>query len=74
MYFSGQWPATPKGVQRKRFRATIREWVCIEDANSPEALKDKNSKKAQTLEERLDIAMCENNPSNYVIWNHYVGQ
>lgn len=57
MYRPGQWPETPDGVQQKRFRDTVREWVRLENANGPEVLQHKCNNKAWTLEERLILVM-----------------
>ena len=57
LYRSGQWPETPEGIQLKRFRDTVRQWVGLEDANGPEVLQHKNSTKAWTPDERLELVM-----------------
>ena len=57
MYRSGQWPETPDGIQQKRFRSRIREWVRLEDANGPEVLQLKNCNKIWTPEEKLELVM-----------------
>ena len=57
MYRSGQWPETPEGVQQKRFRDTVREWVHLENANGPEVLYHKSNNKIWTPEERLTLVM-----------------
>ena len=57
MYRLGQLPETPEGTKEKNFKDMVRKWTRIEDANGPEALRHKNSSKAWTPEERLEIVM-----------------
>ena len=33
IYRLGQWTETPEGVNQKRFRDTVQQWVRLEDAN-----------------------------------------
>ena len=56
-YRSGQWPETPSGIKQENFRAMVRQWVRLEEANGPEVLRHKCSNKAWTPEERLEIVM-----------------
>ena len=55
LYRDGKWPATPEGVKQRRFRYEIREWVRIEEANGPEALKHQSRNKNWTPESRYEL-------------------
>ena len=55
LYRDGKWPATPEGVKQRRFRYEIREWVRIEEANGPEALKHQSRNKSWTPESRYEL-------------------
>ena len=55
LYREGKWPETPEGVKQKRFRYKIREWVRIEEANGPEALKHQSCNKNWTPESRYKL-------------------
>ena len=57
MYRSGQWPETPEGIKERNFRDMVHRWVKLENANGPDVLQHKNSNKAWTPEERLEIVM-----------------
>ena len=57
MYRSGRWPETPEGIKERTFKDMIRKWSRMEEANGPEVLQHKNSNKAWTLDERLEIVM-----------------
>ena len=39
LYNSGQWQETPKGINQKWFRKTVRRWVRIAEIHGMEALK-----------------------------------
>ena len=55
LYRKGKWPETPAGINEKRFRKTIREWVRIEDACGPEVLRHKEQNKEWTAEEKYEL-------------------
>jgi len=55
LYRDGKWPNTPEGVNKSRFRDTIREWDRIEEANGPEALKHQSHNKNWTPESRYEL-------------------
>ncbi len=55
LYQKGKWPDTPKGISTHHFRNTIREWVRIEKANGPEALKHQTRQKNRTPESRYEL-------------------
>jgi transposase-like protein len=56
LYRQGCWPDTPKGIKDvNRFRRMVREWVRIEDACGPEALRHRNQNKEWTVEERYTL-------------------
>ena len=55
LYREGKWPETPKGIKQKRFRYEIREWVRMEEANGPEALKHQSCNKNWTPESRYEL-------------------
>ena len=53
MYREGKWPDTPADVSIRTFQNTVRNWVCIEEASGPEALRHKRSNKVWNPEEKL---------------------
>ena len=55
LYREGKWPETPEGVEQKRFRYEIREWVRLEESNGPEALKHQSRNKNWTPESRYEL-------------------
>ena len=55
MYRKGLYPDTPEGIGTERFRSKIREWVRIEEACGPDALRHKNHNKAWTTEQRYEL-------------------
>ena len=55
MYRKGLYPDTPEGIGTERFRGKIREWVRIEEACGPDALRHKNHNKAWTTEQRYEL-------------------
>ena len=55
LYYRGEYPDTPDGIGLKRFHGTIREWVRIEKACGITALKNDNTIKAWTPEERYAL-------------------
>ena len=57
LYRSGHWPETPDSTKQKNFRAMIRKWAKLENANGPEVLHHKSCNKSWTPEERLEIVM-----------------
>lgn len=54
MYRQGLYPETPEGLTQKRFHAKIREWVRIEDACGPEALRHKSFNTVWTADQRYE--------------------
>ena len=55
MYYRGEYPDTPDGIETKMFRQTVREWVRIEESCGPDALQHKNQNKEWTPEERYAL-------------------
>ena len=55
LYREGKWPETPEGVEQKRFRYEIREWVRLVESNGPEALKHQSRNKNWTPESRYEL-------------------
>ena len=55
MYYRGEYPDTPEGVESERFHKTIRQWVRIEESSGPDALRHKNQNKEWTPEERYAL-------------------
>ena len=55
MYRQGKWPETPKGIQQKNFRLTVRRWARTEDSVGSEALKHKNQNKVWSVEEKYEL-------------------
>ena len=55
LYWEGKWPDTPDGITTRRFRMKIREWVRIEEANGPDALKHQSCNKNWTSEGRYEL-------------------
>ena len=55
MYYQGNYPDTPEGISTKRFRSNIREWVRIEEACGPDALRHKTHNKNWTPEAKLEL-------------------
>ena len=53
MYRDGLLPDVPDGISRQHFRDEIRDWVRIEDTLGPDALKNKETKKVWTPEDKL---------------------
>ena len=51
MYYRGEYPETPEGIWLERFHKKIREWVKIEEACGPDALKHNSQNKDWTPEE-----------------------
>lgn len=54
LYRQGKWAKTPEGITENRFHKTIREWVRIEEACGPDALRHKNQNKEWSAEERYE--------------------
>ena len=52
MYYQGLYPDTPEGIGSTEFHRTIREWVRIEEACGPEALKHKGQNKVWSPEDK----------------------
>ena len=55
LYREGRWPDTPEGIKEANFRIKVRQWVRIEEACGPEALRHKNQNKIWTAEERYTL-------------------
>ena len=55
MYYQGRYPDTPEGVKQDYFHRKIREWVRIEEANGPDALRHKNHNKIWTPEAKYEL-------------------
>ena len=55
MYYRGEYPETPEGIGLKQFHKKIREWVKIEEACGPDALKHNSQNKDWTPEERYAL-------------------
>ena len=55
MYYRGEYPETPEGIGLERFHKKIREWVKIEEACGPDALKHNSQNKDWTPEERYAL-------------------
>ena len=55
MYRQGLYPETPAGVSHKVFHDKIRNWVRMEDACGPDALRHKNHNKTWTAEKRYEL-------------------
>ncbi len=55
LYREGRWPDTPEGITTRRFRMKVKEWVRIENAKGPEALKHQEHQKKWTPESRYEL-------------------
>ena len=55
MYREEKYPETPEGISKEDFHKTIRQWVRMEEAAGPEALKHKNHNKEWSAEERYEL-------------------
>ena len=55
MYYRGEYPDPPKGMETARFHDKIRNWVRIEEACGLDALRHKNHNKEWTPEERYAL-------------------
>ena len=55
LYRKGLWPETPNGIKTKTFHNKIRDWVRIEEACGPDALRHKNHSKPWTAEQRYEL-------------------
>ena len=55
MYYRGEYPDTPEGMESEIFHKTIRQWVRIEESSGPDALRHKNQNKEWTPEERYAL-------------------
>ena len=53
MYREGKWPETPADVSIRTYHNTVRNWVRIEEACGPEALRHKRLNKVWNPEEKL---------------------
>ena len=57
MYRQGLYPETPEGVSLRVFHDRIRNWVRIEDACGPDALRHKKCNKTWTAEQRYELVV-----------------
>ena len=55
LYRQGQYPETPEGVSRDRFRHNVRDWAKIEENCGTEALKHNTSNKIWSAEEKYEL-------------------
>ena len=55
MYHQGHYPDTPMGVSFDNFQHQVRNWVRIEEANGPDALRHKEKNKIWTPEAKLEL-------------------
>lgn len=55
LYRQGKWPKAPDGLDQKSFRNKIREWVRIEEAQGPEALRHKAQNKVWSADEKYEL-------------------
>ena len=55
LYYRGEYPQTPDGIDTGRFHRMIRQWVRIEESCGPDALQQKNQNKEWTPEERFAL-------------------
>ena len=55
MYYRGEYPDTPEGISTDRFHDKVREWIRIEEACGPDALRHNNQNKEWTPEERYAL-------------------
>lgn len=55
MYRQGIVPDIPKGISRERFIHYLNDWMHLEDAQGPDALKPKGSYKKWSPEEKLEL-------------------
>lgn len=55
MYHQGFYPDTPEGLDTKRFRDKVREWVRIEESSGSDALRHKSHNKKWTPEAKLEL-------------------
>ena len=55
MYYQGIYPDTPEGIDTGRFHRKIREWVRIEEACGPDALRHRTHNKVWLPEEKLEL-------------------
>ena len=55
LYRQGKWPETPDGLNQKGFHNKIREWVRIEEAQGPEALRHKAQNKVWSADEKYEL-------------------
>ena len=55
MYYQGRYPDTPEGVKQGNFHSKIRQWVRIEEANGPDALRHEGHNKIWTPKAKLEL-------------------
>ena len=54
-YRQGQWPETPPGAKKKKFRDMIREWVRMEDACGSEVLQSRSQNGEWTPDQKYEL-------------------
>ena len=55
MYYRGMYPETPEGISERRFHKTVRQWVRLEEAQGPDALRHNHRNKIWTPETKLEL-------------------
>ena len=55
MYHQGIYPDTPEGIDPKRFRGQVRDWVKIEESSGADALRHKGHNRNWTPEDKLEL-------------------
>ena len=55
LYYRGEWPDTPEGINQRNFRGMIRRWVRIDESCGTEGYKHKNLNKNWTPEEKYAL-------------------
>ena len=55
LYRQGRYPKTPDNISTQSFHNKVREWVRIEDACGPDALKHQSHSKKWNPEEKLEL-------------------
>ena len=66
LYYRGEYPDTPKGIRTDRFHDKIREWVRLEEACGPDALRHNNQNKEWTPEDRDALVAPELMKVNFI--------
>ena len=55
MYYDGTYPETPEGISEWRFHKTVRQWVRLQEAQGPDALRHNHQNKIWTPETKLEL-------------------